>query len=143
MAGFIYDEYRNSLGGQPTHSVIDWHDDTIKGYFVDEGTDTISQTADIDAGDRTGAFPAYASAVAIAASSSLSSSVLVLDATDTTFTALDTSATTVESLDIFKDSGVQATSPNISNHDDYTGMPFTGTGGDVVVVYHANGIIRI
>ena len=143
MAGFVYDEYRNSIGGQPTHSVIDWNDDTIKCYFVDEGTDTPNQTTDIDAGDRTGAYPAYASAVSMTASSSLSSNVLVLDSTDTTFSAFDTSAVTVESLDIFKEGGSQATSPMISNHDDYTGMPFTGTGADVVVVWAATGVIRI
>ena len=143
MAAFLYDECRRSIGGIPTHSVIDFNDDTLKAYFIDHGTDTPSQTADQDAGDRTGAFPAYASAVDIQNSTSISSSVMVLDGVDTVFTALDTSATTVESYDIFKESGSQATSPMVSNHDDYTGLPFTGTGGDVTVVYAATGIIRI
>lgn len=145
MAAFLYDEFRASIGGNPTHSVIDWQDDTtISTYFVDEADDTPSQTADVDSADRAAAaqVPVFASAAAIGTrTTSLSSNVLVLDAADTTHTSL--SGDQSESLDIFKNSGAEATSPLISNHDDYTGLPLTPSGGNVTIVWPATGIIRI
>lgn len=145
MASFLYDEFRLSLGGAPTHSVIDWKDDTtISTFFVDEADDTISQTSDVDAADRAAAaqVPAFASAAAIATrTSTMDSNVLKLDASDTTHTSL--SGDQVESLDIFKNSGSDTTSPLIGNFDDYTGLPLTPSGGNVTIVWAATGIIRI
>lgn len=144
MASFLYDEFRLSLGGAPTHSVIDWNTDTIKAFFVDEADDTISQTADVDAADRAAAaqVPAFASAPTLgSATSTISSNVLVLDAADLTFTSL--TGDQVESYDIFKNSGTDTTSPMIANFDDATGLPLTPSGGNVTIVFHANGIIRI
>ena len=87
MASFLYDEFRKSIGGNPTHSVIDWQDDsTISTFFVDEADDTISQTADVDVADRAtlAQVPAFASAANLTGRSpvSVSSSILVLDASD-------------------------------------------------------------
>lgn len=144
MASFLYDEFRLSLGGAPTHSVIDWNTDTIKAFFVDEADDTISQTADVDAADRAtlAQVPAFASAPTLtSATSTISTNVLVLDAADLTFTSL--TGDQVESYDIFKSSGTDTTSPMIGNFDDATGLPLTPSGGNVTIVFHANGIIRI
>jgi hypothetical protein len=145
MASFLYDEFRKSLGGNPTHSVIDFEDDTLGMFFVDEADDTPSQTADVDAADRTAAaaHPDFASAPNLVNNTAtIASSILVLDANDLTFTALG-AEDPMESLDLFKDSGTDTTSPFIANFDDYTGLPLTPSGTDVVVVFHANGIIRI
>lgn len=144
MAAFLYDEFRKSLGGVPTHSVIDLNDDTFSVFFVDEADDTPDQTNDVDAADRVAGaqVPAFASAPSLASNaSSISSNVLVWDATDLTFTAL--SGDQSESYDIFKDSGTDTTSPLVSNHDDATGLPVTPSGGDVVIVWGATGILRI
>lgn len=150
MAAFVYDEGRKMLSGDSglyTHQALNWTGNDVRCAFIDEGTDTPSQTADADFGDRTGFYPTtYSSTVAMTTSNSISSSILVLDSTDTTFTALDTSGAVganVESLDIFVYNVTQASAPMISNHDDYTGLPVTGTGGDVTVVWAATGIIRI
>ena len=146
MASFLYDEFRKSLGGNPTHSVIDWQDDTtISTFFVDEADDTISQTADVDVADRAtlAQVPAYASAANLTGRSpvSVTSNILVLTASNTTHSTL--SGDQVESLDIFKNSGSDTTSPLIGNFDDYTGIPLTPSGGDVTIVWAATGIIRI
>jgi hypothetical protein len=143
MASFLYDECRNSIGGIPTHSVIDFNDDTIKCFFVDEADDAPNQTTDVDAADRSAAaqVPDYASAVDVAMTAAISSNVLVLDGTDAVFTALNDDP--VESYDLFKDSGVEATSPLIGNFDDATGLPLDPSGGNVTIVWAATGIIRI
>jgi len=143
MASFLYDEFRLCLGGAPTHSAIDWNTDTIEAWFVDEADDTPNQTTDVDAADRAAAaqVPAFASAPTMTCTSAIDSNVLKLDASDLTFTSL--SGDQSESIDIFKNSGTDSTSPLISNHDDYTGLPLTPSGGNVTVVWAATGIIRI
>jgi hypothetical protein len=140
IASFLYDELRLSIGGAPTHSVIDLKDDTIKCVFIDEADDTISQTADQDWADRA-AGSRVGTATLANKTSTLSSSVLVWDADDIAYTAL--SGDQVESYDMYKDSGAEATSPMIANFDDATGLPLTPSGGNVTIVLHANGIIRI
>jgi hypothetical protein len=146
MAAFLFDEFRLSLGGAPTHSVIDWNTDAIGIWFVDHATDTPNQTTDVDCADRTGFNPTFAAAPNLtAATSAIDTNVLKLDATDEVFTGGEalTGSTTVESLEFWKDSGTNTTSPFISNHDNYTGLPLTPAGVDVTVVFPATGIIRI
>ena len=148
MAAFLYDEGRKGIlhGITATHSEIDLAADTIKSYFNDDGTDAPSQTADQDAADVTANNPTYANAETAAGKSwSIVSSVAVFDATDAVIDGaqLLTGSTSVESYIIFKDSGVNTTSPLISRHDDYTGLPLTPSGTTVTVVYAATGIIRI
>lgn len=144
MAAFLYDECRRSIGGIPTHTVIDFDADTLEVFFVDEGDDTPSQTSDVDAADRLEAsqVPDFDDAPAIANNAStISSNVLVVDGDDCVFTAL--TGDQAESYDIFKNSGTEGTSPLISNHDDATGLPLTPSGGNVTIVFHATGILRI
>lgn len=144
MAAFLYDECRRSIGGIPTHSVIDFDADTLEVFFVDEADDSPDQTNDVDAADRLEAsqVPDFDNAPTITNNAStISSNVFVLDATDVVFTAL--TGDEVESYDIFKNSGTEGTSPLISNHDDATGLPLTPSGGNVTIVFHATGILRI
>lgn len=148
MASFIFDEGRRSLfmGATPTHSAIDLDADAIGIWFVDEGTDTPDQTNDQDCADRTGFNPTFAAAPNLAGKSvAISSNVLVFDATDEVFTGGEalTGSTSVESIEIWKDSGTNTTSPLIANFDDYTGLPLTPSGTDVTVVFAATGIIRV
>ena len=123
--------------------MIDFADDTISCFFVDEADDAPDQTNDVDAADRTAAaqVPDFASAVDTAMTAAISSNVLVLDGTDAVFTALNDDP--VESYDLFKNSGVDTTSPFVSNHDDATGLPLDPSGGNVTIVWAATGIIRI
>lgn len=144
MASFMYDVARiNLMGNTTAHARVDLDTDTLGMFFVDEGTDTPNQTTDQDCADRTGNNPTFAAApnltgVSVAASGGLG----VLDATDLTFTALS-GGTSVESVDLFKDTGTDTTSVLIANFDDYTGLPLTPSGSDVIIVFHANGILRI
>lgn len=149
MASFLFDEFRGVLGGKaPTHSDIDLNDDTLGVWFVDEGTDVPDQTNDVDAADRTGFNPTFANAPNLADAGTrvtLDTNIMKFDATDLTFTGASalTGGTSVESIDMWKDSGTNTTSPMIANFDDYTGLPLTPSGTDVVIVWPATGIIRI
>jgi hypothetical protein len=148
MAAFVYDEGRKGIlhGITATHSEIDLSADAIGAFFNDDGTDAPSQTADVDAADVTANNPTFANAPNLAGKSwSISSSVAVFDATDEVFTGSEalTGSTSVESFILFKDSGTNTTSPLISRHDDYTGLPLTPSGTDVTVVFAATGIIRV
>lgn len=148
MASFIFDEGRKGIlhGIAATHSEIDLSADAIGAHFIDEGTDTPDQTNDQDHADRTGFNPTFANAPNLAGKSwSVTSNVAVFDATDEVFTGSEalTGSTSVESFELWKDSGTNTTSPFISNHDDYTGLPLTPSGTDVTVVFAATGIIRI
>jgi hypothetical protein len=146
MAAFLFEEFRKSIGGNPTHSVIDLQDDAIGIWFVDHATDTPNTTTDVDCADRTGFNPTFAAAPNLAGKTvAIDSGVLKWDATDEVFTGGEalTGSTSVESLEYWKDSGTNTTSPFISNHDDYTGLPLTPSGTDVTVVFPATGIIRI
>jgi len=147
MAAFLYDEGRRSLGGFGTHSNMNLDDDAFSVFFNDDNTDAPSQTADQDAADVTANNPTFANAPALAPASNrctISSSVLVFDGTDLAFTGSSvlTGSTSVESVIIFKDSGTNTTSPLLSRHDDYTGLPLTPSGGDVTIVWAATGILR-
>lgn len=144
MASFLYDEFRSQLGGEPTHTAINLETDAFAVFFVDEADDTISQSADIDAADRAAAaqVPVFASAPTIPNPTwTVTSNVGIWDGDDTTFTSL--TGDQVESYDIFKDSGTDTTSPMVGNFDDATGLPLTPSGGNVTLVFHANGILRI
>ena len=55
----------------------------------------------------------------------------VADATDVTITAV--TGTEVSYIVIFKDTGVDTTSPLIAYIDTATGLPFTPSGGDVTI----------
>ena len=78
------------------------------------------------------------------------SKVLRLMAGDATVTATDTNGNTVtgdqfESIDIYKDTGVESTSRLICNIDTATGLPCTPNGGDITVVWDsgANKIFKL
>jgi hypothetical protein len=148
MASFIFDEGRRAcIGGTGTHSEIDLNDDILGVHFIDEGTDTPDQTNDQDHADRTGFNPTFANAPNLGSSgsrSTISSNVLVFDAADLAFTggSVLTGSTSVESIELWKDTGTNTTSAFIANFDDYTGLPLTPSGGDVTIVWAATGILR-
>lgn len=130
--------------GEDTFAFVDLDDDTLAEFFVDEADDTPSQSADQDVADRLAAsqVPAFASAPNLANTvTTIDTNVGKFDADDLTFTAL--SGDQSESVDLFKDTGTDTTSMLIANFDTYTGLPLTPSGGDVVIVQPATGIIRI
>lgn len=132
MANALYDKGREGfLAGD-----IDWDANTIKLVLVDEGADTIDLANDTNLSDR-------AAASRIATSGAFTTKTVtngVADAADVTLTAV--SGATVESFDIYKDTGTDTTSRLIANIDTATGLPLTPNGGDVTVTWD-NGANRI
>lgn len=132
MANALYDLGREAcLGGD-----LDWDANTIKLILVDEGADTIDLTLDQFLSDR-----AVASRIATSAAfAGKTKTAGVADANDVTLTAV--SGATVESIDIFSDTGVETTSRLWCNIDTATGLPLTPNGGDVTVQWD-NGTNKI
>lgn len=64
----------------------------------------------------------------------------VFDAADITVTGV--SGATVESVNVYKDTGTDTTSPLVAYFDTGTGFPFTPNGGDVTIQWDA-GASRI
>lgn len=127
MASALYDFGRESfLGGD-----IDWDGDDIKVVLVDEDDDTPDLALDQDLADR-------AAGSRVATSGNLASKTItagVADAADLTISTV--SGDQFESFDIYMDSGVEATSLLIANIDDATGLPFTPSGGDIIITWDA------
>lgn len=132
MANALYDRGRQGfLAGE-----IDWDANNIKLVCIDEADDTIDLAADEDLADR-------AAAARVATSGNFASKTTtagVADAADITLTSV--SGDTFESLDIYQDTGAEASSLLIANIDTATGLPLTPDGGNVTVTWD-NGANRI
>jgi hypothetical protein len=132
MSNSLYDLGREAfLGGD-----IDWDANNIKAMLIDEGVVTINLTTDQYHSDHSGAG-------VIATSGNFASKTKtngVADAADLTLTSV--SGATVESIDIYQDTGTSATSRLICNIDTATGLPLTPDGGNVTVTWD-NGSNKI
>ncbi len=138
MANALFNSYRNLVLG----AGLNLSSLTIKAMFVDHGVDTPATATDAFISDiLSGArVPAIASCPALGTKTLGSVGVGVFDAADAVFTAL--SGASVESLILFEDSGVEATSDLLDFWDTATGLPLTPNGGDVTVQWSASGIHR-
>jgi len=125
MANALFDKARQRfLEGQ-----FNWNTDTIKSLLVDTGTYTANLSAheflsDIGTGARisvSGAFTGKATAGGAA------------DANDVTFTSV--TGASIEAIVLYKDTGVDSTSPLIAFIDTATGLPITPNGGDIIVTW--------
>lgn len=135
MTNALYDAGRQGfLDGS-----IDWDTNTIKLMFIDEADDTIDLATDDNLDDR-----AVASRVATSgAFTSPTTTAGVADAADVTVNTV--SGDQFESIDIFKDTGVESTSRLICNIDTATGLPLTPNGGNITVAWDsgANRIFKL
>lgn len=137
MANFIPNSVKNNLwnSGLPDLTAT-----TIKPMFIDHADDTPAATDDfIDDLLSAGRVPAIASCPALGSKTNGVVAVGTFDAADSTFTALTGDAS--ESLILFEDSGVEATSDLLARWDTATGLPVTPSGGDVVITWNASGIL--
>jgi len=125
MANALFDKARQRfLEGQ-----FNWNTDTIKSLLVDTGTYTANLSAheflsDIGTGARisvSGAFTGKATAGGAA------------DANDVTFTSV--TGASIEAIVLYKDTGVDSTSPLIAFIDTATGLPITPNGGEIIVTW--------
>lgn len=135
MANALYDKGREGfLDGS-----IDWDTNTIKDVLVDEADDTIDLSVDDNLDDR-------AVASRVATSGAFTTKTVtngVADADDVVHSAV--TGDQFESIDIFKDTGVESTSRLICNIDTATGLPCTPNGGDITLQWDsgANKIFKL
>lgn len=117
---------------------IDWDANNIKCFLYDEGADAFvagdDNLDDIIAGARIATSGNFGTKTTTAG---------VADAANVTLTAV--SGASVESIEIYKDSGVESTSLLIANIDTATGLPLTPNGGDVTIAWDdgANKIFKL
>lgn len=134
MANGLRDAGREGFLG----ATVDWDADNIKLFLYDEGADAFNAADDnlddIVAGARIATSGNFAGKTKTAG---------VADANDVILTAV--SGATVESIEIYKDSGVESTSTLIANIDTATGLVLTPNGGDVTVQWDegANKIFKL
>lgn len=125
MANSLYDKGRQKfLDGS-----IAWSSDTIKVVLVDITNYTVNLGSDEYMSD----IPLIARTSIGGPFSGKTSTAGVADANDVTFSAVtgDESAAVV----IYKDSGVDSSSPLIAYIDTATGLPITPNGGDITVAW--------
>lgn len=139
MADAFYQVQRNSMLGLFVATFADLNTDDIRCLLRDEGADALN-LADEDLADITGA-------ARIAVSTNLASktvgtvSVGTFDHADFNFVAV--AGASIESIDYWKDSGTESTSPLIMNIDSATGLPLTPNGGDILWSPNAAGVVQI
>lgn len=125
MSNALFDAGREGF----LNADIDWTAHDIKLVMVDNDTDAPNVSTDdflddIGAGARVATSGNFASKTSTAG---------VADAADITLTSV--TGATVESLVIYRDSGVASSSNLIAYIDTATGLVFTPNGGDVSVVW--------
>ncbi len=146
MANALYDKGRNKFAtgelhwkasGGDTFRVCLLKDDYIPAldtheFFSDLGTNVV--------GNSGGSTRADCPALTL-----LDPSAGVCDAEDVTLTAVPGAAGQCDYICIFKDTGVDATSPLVALIDTATGLPVTPNGGDITVQWDngANKIFKL
>ena len=129
MANVLYAKAKEGfLGG-----AVNWSTDNIKAVLVNSGSYTV------DAANHTNLSQIPGGARIATSAANLSNKTVtggVADADDVLFSAVS-SASIVNALALYKDTGVEATSTLIAYLDTGTGLPITPNGGDITVVWAA------
>jgi hypothetical protein len=140
ISNAIFVPFRNgNLGAYTT--MVDLNTDTIKGVFVDHGTDVPNVTTDdfLDDIANGARVPTNQTGPTIGTPTIGTVAAGVFDAVDLVFTSL--TGASVESLILYKATGTDSTSPLVAYWDTATGLPLTPNGANVTVVWAAGGII--
>lgn len=132
MANTLYDKARELF----LTAQIDWSSDTIKCVLVDSGAYSFNASAHQWYSDI-GPSARISSAVTLTGKATTGGAA---DANDVTFTSV--SGASIEAIVLFKDTGVEGTSPLIAYIDTATGLPITPNGGDIIVTWD-NGTNKI
>lgn len=138
-------EHKRAQAGEATanHGVVDFDGDTLKVALIDTATVDPDYTTHEDWADVSTAVIGTATTMASPVWDFATPPNVDLDFTDTVISSV-AGPTTAEELVVFKDTGVAATSPLIGQWDsgDVTNLPVTPNGGDITVVWHADGVLR-
>jgi hypothetical protein len=134
MANALYGKGRDKF----LNGSINWTSDTIKAILVDNADYTVAIDTHEWLSDVT-----VAGRVATASLAGKSSALGVADANDTVFSSV--TGDSVESIVLYKDTGVEGTSALIAYIDSATGLPVTPNGGDITVQWDngANKIFKL
>ena len=132
MANTLYDFCRQRF----LEAQINWMTDTIKVILVNTGAYTPQTSVHQYLSD----IPTSARIAGPVTLTSKATTGGAADAADVTFTSV--TGTSIESIIIYADTGVEATSPLIAYIDTATGLPITPNGGDIIVTWD-NGTNRI
>lgn len=140
MATVVHDDFRDAQLGNPTHSVIDFKDETIDSALIPSSSATITSTfIDFDEVDAVvGASGSHASKTVGTVATG------VYDAADLTFSAVSSTEAVQDYLTVHKQASTVAVSPLAITYDSATtGIPLTPNGGDVTVQWATTGILQI
>lgn len=139
MADAFSVEYRNAMQGAWTHSFPDLNTDNLRVGLRDEGTTAIDMTTHVDLADIVAAIVAESANLTTPTVGSVAAGVF--DHDNVTFSTV--TGASVESLDYWKETGTDSTSPYLANIDSATGLPVTPNGGDIVYTPHTSGVWQI
>ena len=132
MANTLYDFARQRF----LEAQINWMTDTVKVILVDTGAYTPQTGIHQYLSD----IPTSARIAGPVTLTSKATTGGAADAADVTFTSV--TGASIESIIIYADTGVEATSPLIAYIDTATGLPITPNGGDIIVTWD-NGTNKI
>lgn len=132
MANTLYDFARQRF----LEAQINWMTDTIKVILVNNGAYTPQTSVHQYLSD----IPTSARIAGPVTLTSKATTGGAADAADVTFTSV--TGPSIESIIIYADTGVEATSPLIAYIDTATGLPITPNGGDIIVTWD-NGTNKI
>ncbi len=139
MASQFYNDFIDNIMGNPVVGArIDLDTDNIREQLRDEGADAFN-AADQDLADIVAGL--------IDESANLAGTTVgvvgdgVFDHTDEVHVAV--TGASIESIDYYLESGVDATSGLISNHDDWTNLPLVPNGGNITVAPAAGGVLSV
>jgi len=133
----LFNNYRNKLGGNGNHALMDYDTDTWAIHLFDTGAlaldDTFEDEADLTSG--------IIASLAVGTITVGTVGAGVVDAINSTFSSV--SGVNCEALvHALDNGGVAATSPLLFAILVATGLPVTPTGADITIVHDGSGIIR-
>ena len=140
MASQFYNDFMDSEFGNPPVSIVDLDTDNIRFQLTDEGAAAFT-AADQDLADF------VAGLVTNGESANLSSTTVgtvgdgVFDHADEVLASV--SGAQSEAINYYKETGSDATSTAISNHDDWTNLPITPNGGNITIAPAAGGVFSV
>lgn len=129
----LYDKSRQRF----LEGLFNWNTDTIKATLVTNGY-TLNTSVHEFYTDITPAAVVSGATVTLTSKATTGGAA---DAADVTFTAVP-AGTVVDAIILWKDTGTPSTSPLIAYLGNATGLPITGNGGDIIVVWD-NGVNKI
>lgn len=116
---------------------INWNTDTIKAMLVTNAY-TLNASVHEYFNDVTSGAIVSGATVTLTGKSTTGGAA---DAADVTFTAV-AAGTVVDAIILWKDTGTPSTSPLLAYLGNATGLPITGNGGDIIIVWD-NGVNKV